>query len=140
MLSFPPFELDIGNQQLWKSGKETHVPRKPFAILRYMVENRQRLVTHEELVGAVWGGNVAMSASLLRTHTCDLRRAVGEGVVETILGRGYRFLPEVKRLELQPRRGDASTGVGAAGWIVVGHDSEREVPRLGHGHELLVSP
>jgi DNA-binding winged helix-turn-helix (wHTH) protein len=129
MLSFPPFQLDIENQRLWKSGEETHVRRKPFAILRYLVQHPQRLITPRELVDAVWGGKYAMSESLLRTHLRDLRRVLGEGVVETVAGRGYRFVPEVKRLDLEAPRADAGTPTRGTGSLVVGRDVELDVLR-----------
>src|ERR1700756_1878243 len=84
--------------------------RKPFAILRYLVQNPQRLVTHAEIVEAVWG-KVAMSESLLRTHVHDLRGVLGEGTVETVVGRGYRFIAEIKQVYSDdlatPARADA---------------------------------
>ncbi len=67
MLSFPPFRLDLDNERLWKDGEELRLRRKPFAILRHLARHPQRLVTHEEIVEAVWG-KFAMSESLLRTH------------------------------------------------------------------------
>jgi len=94
LLAFPPFELDIIDERLWKAGKELALRRKPFAILRYLVEHPRRLVTQQELVDAVWG-NVAMSDSVLRTHIRDLRRVLSEPVIETVIGRGYRFLAYV---------------------------------------------
>jgi DNA-binding winged helix-turn-helix (wHTH) protein len=59
-------------------------------------------VTHDELVQAVWG-QVAMSESLLRTHIRELRRNIGEGIVETVVGRGYRFVPRCRRCDPRPR-------------------------------------
>src|SRR6266849_2825788 len=95
LLSFPPFRLDLDAERLWRDDKEVPLRRKPFAILRYLVQNPQRLATHAEIGEAVWG-KIAMSESLLRTHVHDLRGALGEGVVETVVGRGYRFVAEVK--------------------------------------------
>jgi predicted ATPase/DNA-binding winged helix-turn-helix (wHTH) protein len=88
---FGPFRLDVGEQRLWKGGEELKLRRKPFAILRFLTSNPLRLVTQEEIVEAVWG-RIAMSESLLRTHISELRRTLGEGAIETVVGRGYRFL------------------------------------------------
>lgn len=90
-LSFPPFRLDLVEERLWKGEVELRLRRKPFAILRYLAMNPRRLVTHAELVAAVWGGKIAMSESLIRTHVRDVRRVVGERLIETVVGRGYRF-------------------------------------------------
>src|ERR1700739_3687854 len=89
LLSFPPFRLDLDAERLWRDDKEVPLRRKPFAILRYLVQNPQRLGLQAEIVEAVWG-KIAMSESLLRTHVHDLRGVLGEGVVETVVGRGYR--------------------------------------------------
>src|SRR6202022_4338315 len=94
LLSFPPFQLDLGDERLWRDGKELRLRRKPFAILRHLVLHPHRLVTHDEVVEAVWG-RVAMSESLLRTHVHDLRQVLGEGIIETVVGRGYRFVAEL---------------------------------------------
>lgn len=92
--AFGPFRLDVRDERLWRGDREVKLRRKPFAILKHLTANPRRLVTHEEIVEAVWG-RIAMSESLLRTHICDVRRALGEGFLETIVGRGYRFLHDV---------------------------------------------
>src|ERR1700722_13104174 len=95
LLSFPPFRLDLIEERLWKDGDEVRLRRKPFAILRHLVRHPHALVTQEQIVEAVWG-KVAMSESLLRTHVRDLRQALGEGFIETVVGRGYRFIVDVR--------------------------------------------
>src|SRR6266404_1957485 len=92
---FGPFRLDVGEQRLWRGNQELKLRRKLFAILRFLTANPQRLATQEEVVEAVWG-KIAMSDSLLRTHMSELRRVLGEGAIETVVGRGYRFLLEVE--------------------------------------------
>lgn len=95
MLVFPPFRLDPAAEQLWKG--ETPVPlrRKPFAILRYLIAHPKKLVTHEELLAQVWRGAV-VSESAVRTHMHELRHTLGEGLIETVIGRGYRFTGELE--------------------------------------------
>jgi DNA-binding winged helix-turn-helix (wHTH) protein len=97
ILSFPPFRLDLVNEALWRDGAELALRNKPFQILRYFAEHPQRLVTQSELIEAVWG-KVVRCDSLLRTHVRVLRRVLGGGVIETVNGRGYRFVPVVSRL------------------------------------------
>jgi predicted ATPase len=123
LLSFPPFRLDLDDERLWKDGEELYLRRKPFAILRYLVQHPQRLVTQYEVIEAVWG-NIAMSESLLRTHISELRRVLGEAAIETVVGRGYRFLLEVKHLEREPSPGDPSRAAKGDSKIVVGRDRE----------------
>jgi DNA-binding winged helix-turn-helix (wHTH) protein len=95
VVSFPPFRLDASEQQLWKGTKLLSVRRKPFAILQYLVANPRRLVTHDELLEGVWRGTV-VSESAVRTHLHELRQMLGEGFIETVIGRGYRFTREVQ--------------------------------------------
>ena len=92
---FGAFRLDVGEQRLWRGDEELRLRRKPFAILRFLTANPLRLATQEEVVEAVWG-KIAMSESLLRTHMSEVRRVLGEGAIETVVGRGYRFLLEVE--------------------------------------------
>jgi DNA-binding winged helix-turn-helix (wHTH) protein len=105
VLSFPPFRLDTAEERLWKNGQELRLRPKPFAILRYLTRHPRRLVTQSEIVAAVWG-KIAMSDSVVRTHVFDLRHVLGENLIETVLGRGYRFLADVSASE------DAGNGKG----------------------------
>ncbi len=98
VLSFPPFQLDVADERLSKNGAELKLRRKPFAILKYLALNPKRLVTQEELIEAVWG-KVVMSESLLRTHVRDVRSVVGDAVIETVIGRGYRFVADVREID-----------------------------------------
>jgi DNA-binding winged helix-turn-helix (wHTH) protein len=54
IISFPPFSLDLVNEQLWKGTQQIALRPKPFAILRYLLEHPGRLITKEELLKAVW--------------------------------------------------------------------------------------
>ena len=93
---FGAFRFDVRDERLFRDRTEVELRRKPFVILRYLTAHPQRLVTQHELVEAVWGKNVVISESLLRTHVSDVRRALGEGILETVVGRGYRFLLPVE--------------------------------------------
>jgi DNA-binding winged helix-turn-helix (wHTH) protein len=96
--------------------KDLRLRRKPFAILRYLAEHPQRLVSQEELVKEIWG-NIVVSESAIRTQLYDLRQAVGEGVIETVVGRGYRFLPAVTtgaEISAEPAGGPVARQGGVA--------------------------
>jgi DNA-binding response OmpR family regulator len=53
---FPPFRLDLGNEQLWHDNQLVPLRPKAFAVLRYLVEQAGRLVMKEDLLKAVWLG------------------------------------------------------------------------------------
>ncbi len=131
MLSFAPFHLDLDSERLWKHDQEVRLRRKPFAILRFLVQNPRRLVTHAEVVEAVWG-KIAMSESLLRTHVHDLRSVLGDGVVETVVGRGYRFVAEIQHVYADDPGlpwSPASPAQHGAARRVVGRESELDTLR-----------
>lgn len=127
LLSFPPFRLDLDAERLWRDSEEVELRRKPFAILRYFVQNPQRLVTHAEVVEAVWG-KVAMSESLLRTNIHALRAVLGEGIVETVVGRGWRFVAEIAYGEGRALLGPTEPADASAKRIVA-RESEIEALR-----------
>ncbi len=119
MVVFPPFRLDGDQQRLWKGATLLALRRKPFAILSYLAAHPGVLVTHDELLRAVWHGAV-ISESALRSHLHELRQVLGEGVVETVVGRGYRF---VAALGVEDQ-GAPTTAVGEASALVVGRDQD----------------
>jgi len=125
MLSFPPFRLDLDEERLWKGATLLTVRRKPFAILRHLAENAGRLVTHDDLLKGVWGGAV-VSDSAVRTHLHELRQLLGEGVIETVIGRGYRF---TAALADPAATAAARVEVAAVDRLVVGRGAELEVLR-----------
>lgn len=99
VLHFPPFRLDADNEQLWREQQEIPLRRKTFAILQYLVEHTGRLVTKDELLQAVWGETL-VSEEGLRDYLREIRHALGDDAgaprfVETVRGRGYRFLPSI---------------------------------------------
>jgi adenylate cyclase len=96
ILSFPPFRLDVRNEQLWREQHEIPLRPKTFAILRYLAEHPHQLVTKEELLRAVWG-DTQVSEDGLRDYLREIRSALNDDpdvpqFIETIRARGYRFI------------------------------------------------
>ncbi len=124
MVSFPPFRLDSEEGRLWKGETPLALRRKPFAILRYLVEHPKKLVTHEELIAEVWRGSV-VSESAMRSHLHELRQVLGDGVIETVIGRGYRFVAELRQDREDREEQDAPARIPMApDPLVVGREAE----------------
>ena len=87
--------------------------RKQFAILKHLVKNPRRLITQDDIVEAVWG-KMVVSESLVRTHVRHLRQALGEDLIETVVGRGYRFLADVTETNVDVTDRSANEGAAAA--------------------------
>ena len=119
MVVFPPFRLDSEGERLWKGEKLLALRRKPFAILRHLAANPKKLVTHDELLASVWEGAV-VSESAVRSHMYELRQVLGDGVIETVIGRGYRFVAEITD-EVVSRDEPEAADVDP---LVVGRDTE----------------
>jgi two-component system KDP operon response regulator KdpE len=76
-------------------GSEVHLTPTEFDLLRLLVRNRGRLITHRELLGSVWGAGYADDTQVLRAHIANLRRKIespaGPRHIRTDPGVGYRF-------------------------------------------------
>lgn len=102
-LVFGPFRLDLDNERLWQGEKELRLAPKAFAVLHYLIEHRGRLVTKDELFGAVWP-EVTVGDAALTFSVGEIRQALGDQAkapqfIETVHRRGYRFIEAVQSLE-----------------------------------------
>jgi predicted ATPase len=99
MRQFEVFGLDTANQCLLRSGAPIDLAPKPFAVLRYLVENPGRLITHDELLDALWP-ETYVQPQVLRTYVLELRKVLGDDAgqprfIQTLPKRGYRFMAQV---------------------------------------------
>ena len=96
---FGSFRLDAAKECLWTNGEEIALPPKPYAVLRYLVENPGRLITHDELLDALWP-ETFVQPQVLRTYMLELRRILGDDTaspryIQTLPKRGYCFVAPV---------------------------------------------
>ena len=96
---FGSFVVDDDTVEIIGPDGVRDVEPQVFDVLRYLVEQRGRLITKEELLDNVWGDRF-VSESALTTRIKQARRAVDDDgatqwAIKTVRGRGYRFLPEV---------------------------------------------
>jgi TolB-like protein len=97
---FDAFELDRSKVELRRSGEPVAIEPQVFALLLLLVENRERLVTRDEIIEKVWDGRI-VSDSALDTRVKSARRALGDDgkaqrFIRTIHGQGFRFVAEVR--------------------------------------------
>ncbi len=98
-LCFEAYRLDLVNECLWRGPQRVPLRPKPFAVLRYLVEQAGRLVPKAELLHAVWPETV-VSAAVLKSYIHELRSVLEENAeaprfIATVARRGYRFLGTV---------------------------------------------
>src|SRR5260221_161770 len=100
MVPIEGYTLGILSSSLRAADREVALRRKSFELLRYLVQNPDRLVTKEELLKAIWPNVVVTDESL--THcVSEVRQAIGDSkqtIIVTVPRRGYRFAEPVVRV------------------------------------------
>lgn len=105
---FESFRVDPGDQKVWLGDAPISLTPKVFQTLVYLIENRDRILTKEELLAAIWPDRIVEEANLTQNISV-LRKALGETTVgkkyiATFPGRGYRFLGLVNILPVHGSR------------------------------------
>lgn len=100
MKVFDQFRLDTVNQCLWRGQARVPMAPKAFDLLRYLVENSDRLVTQEEILEALWP-ETYVNPEGVRKYILDLRKVLGDRTdqplfIQTLPKRGYQFIAEIK--------------------------------------------
>jgi predicted ATPase len=129
MKQFESFRLDTSNECLWQNRVQINLPPKPFAVLRYLVDNPGRLISHDELLDALWP-ETYVQPQVLRTYMLDLRKALGDDptcprFIQTLPKRGYCFVAPVTDAGIADSASpSANKGEPAVADGVVGREQE----------------
>ena len=105
---FGAFELDTAAYELRRQGRVIRLARQPMEVLILLVERRRTLVTREEMAGRLWGDDVFVDREAgLHTAILKIRQALGDALpspvfVETVTGKGYRFIASVEVVAANP--------------------------------------
>jgi two-component system, OmpR family, KDP operon response regulator KdpE len=87
--------VDLAARTVKLEGQEVHLTPTEFDLLRLLVRNRGRLMTHRDLLLAVWGAGYTDDTQVLRAHIANLRKKIetpgGRKYIRTDPGVGYRF-------------------------------------------------
>jgi DNA-binding response OmpR family regulator len=75
-------------------GESVRLTRREFELLRYLVENRNRVLSRDRLLERVWGYDRLIETRSVDVHVGRLRGKLGEAgkQIETVVGLGYRFV------------------------------------------------
>jgi adenylate cyclase len=92
--------LDVDRHELRRRGEPVAIEPQVFDVLVYLVQNRDRIVSRDDLIAAVWGGRI-VSDSAVTTRINAVRRAVGDtgaaqAVIRTVARKGVRFVAEAR--------------------------------------------
>ena len=96
---FGDHTLDDDRRELLRGSEPIAVEPQVFDLLIYLVQNRDRVVSKDDLIASVWGGRV-VSNSTLTSRINAARKAVGDSgvkqkLIRTIARKGLRFVGDV---------------------------------------------
>jgi DNA-binding winged helix-turn-helix (wHTH) protein/tetratricopeptide (TPR) repeat protein len=105
LYEFDSFQIDVVKRRLLRNDRTIKLGTKAFDILLLLVTNMGRIVTKEELLSQVWP-NQFVEENNLTVRISALRKSLGEShakpkYIQTVQGRGYRFVARVRAVEAQ---------------------------------------
>lgn len=97
---FEDYEIDTDRRELRRGTKLVEVEPQVFDVLTYLIRNRNRVVSRDDLLVAVWEGRI-VSESALTTRINAVRQAIGDSgekqrLIKTLLRKGFRFVAAVR--------------------------------------------
>jgi DNA-binding winged helix-turn-helix (wHTH) protein/tetratricopeptide (TPR) repeat protein len=124
-------ELDLGRYELRRFGRRVRLEKKPMELLIYLVGRRDQMVSREDIVKKLWRSNLFIDTERnLNNIVRKIRTALGDNsaqprFLETIVGKGYRFIGPVRVIGAQyPQSG---SGEHSAHPDRLGNTSDRSV-------------
>jgi non-specific serine/threonine protein kinase len=136
---FGRFEVQPGERRLLADGEPVRLGGHALDLLILLAERSGHLVSKDDLLDHVWR-QVVVEENTLQSHIAALRKVLGAGVIATVSGQGYRFVPEVVRIDgaaptpAPSRRGNFPHQLTS----FIGREKEiAEVGRLMDGTRLL---
>ncbi len=97
---FSDHRLDTDRRELCRGAEVIAVEPQVFDLLVYLVQNRDRVVSKDDLLASIWGGRI-VSDSTLTSRINAARKAVGDSgeeqkLIRTIARKGFRFVGDVR--------------------------------------------
>jgi TolB-like protein/DNA-binding winged helix-turn-helix (wHTH) protein/Tfp pilus assembly protein PilF len=115
---FQGHRFDPDQNVLFFGDERVDATPKSLAILKVLIENSGRVVSKEELMRRAWPDSFVEEANLSH-HIFNLRKAIGEKLIETVPKRGYRFVGVVSKANSDSA--DArSANASRRSWLVIG--------------------
>jgi DNA-binding winged helix-turn-helix (wHTH) protein/pimeloyl-ACP methyl ester carboxylesterase len=105
---FGAFTLNTQTYELCRNGEAILIEPQVFSVLAHLIENRDRVVSKDELIRIVWNGRVVSDATV-SSRISAARRALhdagcGQSVIKTIPRRGFRFMVSDVVIDCDERR------------------------------------
>ncbi len=81
--------IDTASHEVYKSGKRISLSTKEYNILLYLVANRGKVVTREELMEHVYDWEKSIESNVIDVYINFLRKKLSKDLIETVRGAGY---------------------------------------------------
>ena len=113
-------ELDLGRYELRRFGRRVKLEKKPMELLIFLVARRNQMVSREEIVKKLWRSNLFIDTERnLNNIIRKIRTALGDDsakprFLETVVGKGYRFIGPVRVIDAQHPRANLGRGMSPA--------------------------
>jgi len=111
-------ELDLGRYELRRQGRRVKLEKKPMELLIFLVSRREQLVSRREIVGKLWGSDLFIDTEPnINNIVRKIRTALGDDgakprFLETVVGKGYRFIGPVRVIDARYPESEFSSGAG----------------------------
>ena len=109
-------ELDLGRYELRRLGRRVKLEKKPMELLIFLVGRREQLVTRKEIVAKLWRSDLFVDTEPnINNIVRKIRTALGDDsaeprFLETVVGKGYRFVGPVRVIDERYSQSDFGTG------------------------------
>ncbi|MBL8384815.1 MAG: response regulator transcription factor [Burkholderiales bacterium] len=90
ILAFRDIAVDRARRQVLRAGAPVRLTRHEFRILEFLLERRGRVQSRRQIEDALYGWGEAAESNSIEVHVHNLRRKLGESLIETVRGAGYR--------------------------------------------------
>ncbi|MFN7705715.1 MAG: response regulator transcription factor [Chryseotalea sp.] len=89
LLKFNQIEMDLIKRKVFLAENEIQLTKREFMLLEFLLGNVNRVVSKTEIAEKVWEVNFDMHSNVIEVHLSQLRKKIGEDVIQTRVGLGY---------------------------------------------------
>jgi two-component system OmpR family response regulator len=82
--------LDVVSKEATVSGEAVHLTAKEFQLLEYLLRHKGEVVSKDQLLDHVWADESRVQHNTVETFVANLRKKIGEAVILTVRGHGYK--------------------------------------------------
>jgi DNA-binding winged helix-turn-helix (wHTH) protein/tetratricopeptide (TPR) repeat protein len=114
-------EVDLGRYELRRFGRRVRLEKKPMELLIFLLERREQMVSRQEIVKKLWRSDLFIDTEKnVNNIVRKLRTALGDHAgkprfLETVVGKGYRFVGPVRVIGAKHPRSDSDQEFARAG-------------------------